>query len=136
MDLPNKKSELLTLALRDLEVVEKDNKYTVDMGDYYHQTMNSCYVCLAGAVMANTLDAESIVIGIRNRVYTNMFGEDNKNKLRWLNDVREFCEYRFNNLIEVCGIYHCEYNNDPDNFKVSIRKVIEYYESHPEIDTF
>jgi hypothetical protein len=134
MDLPNKKSELLKLALRDLEVVEKDDKYTVDMHNYYCQKMDSCYVCLAGAVMANTLDAESIVI--ENRVHTYMYGESNKNKLRWLNDVREFCEDKHNNLIEVCGIDHCEYDDDPDNFKVSIRKVIEYYESHPEIDTF
>lgn len=53
--LPNKPSKLLKVALEDLEAVEKDLKYRIDMNSWHQPEDNKCSVCLAGAVMANRL---------------------------------------------------------------------------------
>lgn len=58
MRLPDKLHELLHLALHDLEMVQKDPSYTINMGDWhnYSSRVKTCYVCLAGCVMANSLE--------------------------------------------------------------------------------
>ena len=55
--LPNKPSELLTVALNDLIKTENDPRYRVDMY-IWHDPMgpDSCLVCLAGSVMAQSLE--------------------------------------------------------------------------------
>ena len=56
--LPTRPSELIKLALSDLEKCEVDGEfYRVDMGRWhvFDETDNVCYVCLAGSVMAQTL---------------------------------------------------------------------------------
>lgn len=54
--LPAKPSELIRLALKDLEAVERDKKtYVVDMGRYHEPNSSDsgkCAVCFAGAVMS------------------------------------------------------------------------------------
>lgn len=57
--LPNKLSELIRVALADLESVEGDPRYLVDMQRWHHPDFkkNTCQVCLAGSVMAKTLGA-------------------------------------------------------------------------------
>lgn len=57
--LPDKPSELIRLALKDLRKTERQFwKYKIDM-DIWHSgktsTLSRCSVCLAGAVMAQTL---------------------------------------------------------------------------------
>lgn len=55
--LPDKPSALLRLALADLRKVEAlPEIYTVDMGTYHESWDGRCNVCLAGAVMAGTLN--------------------------------------------------------------------------------
>lgn len=56
--LPDKPSELIRVALQDLEAVENDSRYSVDM-DVWHEpdTYTTCYVCLAGSVIAKSLGA-------------------------------------------------------------------------------
>lgn len=57
--LPHKPSELLKLALTDLELVEKDNDYTVVMSTWHHRGEDGvCAVCLAGSVMAKTCNLD------------------------------------------------------------------------------
>lgn len=55
--LPKIPSKLLQLAMDDLALIEKDERYTVNMS-HWHHSWNSladrCSVCLAGAVMAMT----------------------------------------------------------------------------------
>ena len=55
--LPSKPSDLIELALQDLESVEKSPKYEVYMSEWHAYTPGAdiCSVCLAGAVMAQTL---------------------------------------------------------------------------------
>ena len=51
-----KSSELIRIALSDLKKVLASPKHAVDMGDWILPTLNICYVCLAGAVLINTLE--------------------------------------------------------------------------------
>ena len=56
-ELPDKPSELLALALSDLEKAECSDQYIIDML-YWHEpdiSSGKCLVCLAGAVMAFSL---------------------------------------------------------------------------------
>ena len=59
--LPTKPSELIRVALRDLRACEDDDGYVVHMCRWHWPTTDNrgrkvCSVCLAGAVMAQTLD--------------------------------------------------------------------------------
>lgn len=68
IDLPNKLSALLRLALEDLNMVEQSPKYDVDMGEWHRPVvrqygdnvppLHTCIVCLAGAVMTRALNEE------------------------------------------------------------------------------
>lgn len=58
--LSNKPSQLLLQAMLDLEKVEADPNYKIDMGTWF--AVNSkCTVCLGGAVMAKTLGLKEAV---------------------------------------------------------------------------
>ena len=79
--LPNKPSELIRLALSDLEECEQDPKYAVDMGSWHRPVGAQCLVCLAGSVMAKTMKVPQ----------HNFETPDNHvefRKLRFLNDIR------------------------------------------------
>ena len=55
--LPDKPSELIRLALDDLEKAEKSPTYEVNMDRWHTQEEDGiCHVCLAGSVMAFSLD--------------------------------------------------------------------------------
>ena len=51
--LPTKLSELIALSLFDLEQVEKNDKYTVNMSYWYWPHAHTCFVCLGGSVLVN-----------------------------------------------------------------------------------
>lgn len=56
-------SKLIRLALKDLRKVELSTEYKVNMDDWHvpankYENASACFVCLAGAVMAGTLDAD------------------------------------------------------------------------------
>lgn len=54
--LPDKLSDLIEVALNDLELVEKDPRYKIRMDKWHSpQVDGKCHVCMAGAVMAMTL---------------------------------------------------------------------------------
>lgn len=53
--LPDKLSELIHVALRDLEAAEKAPNIVIDMGEWHTPLADGkCAVCLAGAVMRGT----------------------------------------------------------------------------------
>lgn len=54
--LPEKLSDTLKLALKELKACEKDPKVRIDMSYWYGSRSSGCSVCLAGAVMRNRLD--------------------------------------------------------------------------------
>jgi hypothetical protein len=56
--LPDLPSELIRLALHDLELCANDDKYDIDMGLWYKRHDEGyCSVCLAGSVMAQEFDS-------------------------------------------------------------------------------
>jgi hypothetical protein len=54
-NLPKKPSKLLALALGDLEKCEQDDRYVIDMQTWHITHGDGCHVCLAGAVLAQSL---------------------------------------------------------------------------------
>jgi hypothetical protein len=64
---PKKPSNLILLALHDLNLAERDPKYDIDMS-VWHQPASGfpskntlCYVCFAGSVMAKSLKRPNTV---------------------------------------------------------------------------
>ena len=56
--LPDMPRELIHLAIDDLEKTEGDGRYTIGMHSWHTPVKDNCRVCLAGAVMAQTLNAD------------------------------------------------------------------------------
>jgi hypothetical protein len=86
--LPDKLSDLIEVALADLEKVEKDPIYKVDMHKWHDPMPDAegqpvCLVCLAGAVMAKTLEAPEFLDSHPGR-----FDEKTALKLSALNFIR------------------------------------------------
>ena len=57
--LPEKLSDLLRLAVRDAQACEADPRYVLYMGEWHRRAGAHCYVCMAGAIMAQTLGADA-----------------------------------------------------------------------------
>lgn len=86
--LPDKPSELIMLALKDLNLVRGDDRYKIDMICWHvkYRTEEVCRVCLAGSVMAKTLHATiEDDAGIRPEFYET----DTKCKLEALDNFRQ-----------------------------------------------
>lgn len=101
IELPNKMSELINLALGDLRAVEKmKKKYVVNMGiwhspqselgDYEPQTtqVDKCVVCFAGSVMAQTLKIPDDVKYDVGYGGNDCFDEETDRKLDAINSLR------------------------------------------------
>lgn len=73
--LPNIPSALIRIAIKDLEACEISDRYTINMGNWHRQVLKEynydsfrwvelptfkCSVCLAGAVMSQTLGTNGI----------------------------------------------------------------------------
>jgi len=58
--LPDTPSALIRLALDDLRKIEGDDRYAVDMYNWHCPSplAAKCYVCLAGAVMAKSIELD------------------------------------------------------------------------------
>lgn len=80
--LPKKLSDRILVALHDLELVEADPRYKIDM-DTWHKPNGQCAVCLAGSVMAKTLNAP-----IKVELDTCDFPYEIEEQLEGLNAVR------------------------------------------------
>lgn len=84
--LSNKPSELIKLALADMEKVQRRG-IKFDMTSWVdtdYQTNKICSVCMAGAVMTNTLDVKSLYD----------LDRETENKMRALNELRSGHFYR------------------------------------------
>lgn len=80
--LPDKPSELIMLALKDLVCIRNTPGYIVDM-EYWHRSQgDTCSVCLAGAVIAGTLKSP------KQTTLPCDFDDDIRNKLLALNKFR------------------------------------------------
>ena len=116
--LPDKPSSLIRIALADLKRIEKDPRYRVDMTQWHTPTGGLCRVCLAGSVIAKTLQSDSL-----KYVTANYYSQRERLKFYALN------EFRLGNIqgglihmgIDIpykllYGVPICEYSRDPEQF--------------------
>ena len=84
--LPDKPSELINMALKNLNQCLKDDNYHVDMFYFHTYFMgeNKCHVCLAGSVFAKTMKAGTN----ESMAWKLMEYPNEKNKLYALDDFR------------------------------------------------
>lgn len=116
--LPDKKSELLRLAVRNLEEVESmPDVYKVNMDAWHYPRLDfddKCHVCVAGSVIARTLGAKPDQVRLPYH-----FDPDDAIDLRELNWDRL--------KIEDQGIV---YSENPDRFKAALLELAAHAESH------
>ena len=86
MKLPDKPSELIMVALKDLNACDRSRTYTVDMKTWHSYDIgsNTCVVCLAGSVMAQTLKVAN-----DRSTSPDFFPTEIDDKLNALNDFRQ-----------------------------------------------
>jgi hypothetical protein len=122
--LPDKTSELLEVALRDLEACEADPKYRVAMHTWHHYLTpeDVCLVCLAGAVMAKSLD----VAYNHTRNPTFVGDEATRRKLFLLENLRDPSCSLNRDAVTIFSQFRCP-TYQHENFKPYLRALIEYY---------
>ena len=132
MKLPDKPSELIRLALADLALCAADPNYRIDMGEWHKPEHGVCQVCLAGAVMAKSLNASRAV-----ELYSNDFPE-NRRKITALNDLRQGDVFRaFDEIdLDLSSWGHnaperdiTPYHKDPVGFMADMRRLADDLEA-------
>ena len=82
--LPRKPSDLILLALKDFGSVERSVHYEVNMDEWHNPfDFGTCAVCMAGAVMARTLNVNPL-----EKCNPDDFTDGTKNKLIALDHLR------------------------------------------------
>ncbi|HUF64009.1 MAG TPA: hypothetical protein VMN36_18160 [Verrucomicrobiales bacterium] len=128
--LPDKPSELIRLAVRDLEKIEGDGRYQICMAQWHFPVENGpCLVCLAGAVMSRTLGA-----GDREVRFPLSFGKRNAGRLLALESLarggfREaFSRMDIEAAPPLMDYGMLPYREDPEQFKADLLTVADYFE--------
>lgn len=133
--LPRTPSKLIRLALRDLSKIEKDPRYTINMSVFHTPKFNGeleniCQVCLAGAVMANTLK-----VPVMEDVGPGRFALDISNPLLALDFFRMgdismgilYLDIPFpKGMVREYNVPF--YENDPKGFKAAMRRLADCFE--------
>ena len=85
IELPNKMSSLLRLAVKDAQACEADPRYVLMMGSWHEPARNSakCAVCMAGAVMAQTIGVTPLKV-----VSPYSFTPPTRRRLEAIDDMR------------------------------------------------
>jgi hypothetical protein len=146
--LPDKPSELLKVALADLEAVEGDSRYNIDLLTWHEPNEygdGRCVVCLAGSVMAKSLGAD-IELDLGPSAEDLGISIATSNKLYALNNFRiGLIRAAYKNLnrakpdslpdyVEMSSPHWVQKHGEAkdDSFKCSIRRLIELLESEGE----
>jgi len=134
--LPEKLSDLIELALADLEKVEKNWRYKVNMSKWHRPIWNKwylpnmCEVCFAGAVMAGTLGVD-----INENIDVRGFNDYIHYRLRALDslrvgDVEGALEYLRMRQPPVGTIDVTPYEESPLLFRKDLEKIVVYLRKH------
>jgi hypothetical protein len=137
--LPDKPSELIRLALADLEKCEVDSRYKIHMSSWHEpDSRGSCCVCVAGAVMAQTFKISSEVWLTPSGMCSQLcLGGVIHSKLLALDELREG---NIDGAFYILGINLPEnapttfnvtqYDEFPLQFKADMRSMADMLESH------
>lgn len=136
--LPDKMSELLRVAVDDLEKIEADPNYRINMAQWHSPSGAYCEVCLAGATLATRgipsdveIDPSIPIQSLEGRkVYDKLCAI---NSLR-TGSVKTAAEYmgitdtaRLNNITHVAMT---RYEHGPENFKRELRDLANDLEKY------
>ncbi len=128
--LPDKPSELIRLAVHDLEKIEGDERYQFCMAQWHYPVENGpCFVCLAGAVMGGTLRA-----GDREVCFPATFGKRNAGRLMALeslargNFTEAFSRMGIEGTPPLTDFAMPYYREDFEQFKADLLTVADYFE--------
>ena len=132
--LPDKPGDLIKVALDNLNKVEKDPMYEVNMRDSWHRpfetdTVQKCSVCFSGEVMAKTMN-----LSRKNEIMPNNFHYKLERKIRALDSFRKGnVEYgllclNFRKPDNMLPIFRVEsYSHNPRKFKKDMKNMIEFF---------
>lgn len=129
LNLPEKASDLIRVALADLETIEADPRYMIDM-EMWHKPNSHCKVCLAGAVMAARVDAP------KEDLVPSSFGRHTGVRLSALNEFRKGDTW--DGVMRISKIYIstklekqtvARYEDDPVAFKADMNRMADYLEA-------
>ena len=135
--LPEKPSELIRVAIKDLIKCEKSPKYYIDMGEWHtpYGYLGKCTVCLAGSVMAKTFDKN-----LKAVIFPESFDSSTENKLVAIDNLRAgdlhsaFLNLNIEYNCELFGVSEFEgidmiqYHANPTLFKKDMLGLADYLE--------
>lgn len=136
--LPDKLSALTRVALKDLEKIEQDQRYVVDMSEWHWMDKSGeCHVCFAGVVMAGTLTSS-----LYDSLTPVSFDEDTRKKLLALDEMRSgYVQNAVHTLRNVNGVSEdtlssaydldtpLNYADDPEWFKARLYEIADKLEA-------
>ena len=138
--LPDKPSELIRVALADLAKCEADPTYEIDMNVWHKGAAiptDTCLVCLAGAVMANSLrvaPTASVIPpagGFESGDIGALFAIDS---LRAGNVLAAVANLRLPmdamNRVPRDEVEICEYETDPSEFRADMETLADELEAN------
>ena len=137
--LPDKPSELILVALKDLIKCERSKKYKVDMTIWHQKEWPdapACSVCLGGSVMAKSFDANpNEVLEPYNMKHLRV---SDRRKLKALDHFRrgniwcglESMRLPLKRLYKIDSHMDVQfYSESPTKFKADMRKMAKYLKS-------
>jgi hypothetical protein len=130
--LPDKLSELIRVAIKDLEAAEKAENVLIDMNIWHYPDAleQKCVVCLAGSVMRN-------IIEDNQNAEPHHFPDPLRRKFNALNEIRDgYIESALGclgkDLPEELPEYTeiTEYEDSPEEFKKDMLRIADELEEH------
>ena len=129
--LPDTLSALIRVGLVDLHKCEKDDKYIINMDDWHNPYEDgTCAVCLAGSVMAKTLNTNvnerMVPVGTQDGVIeAKLYALDNARTGcvdRALGHMALYTTYKYDRLI-------VDYEDDPVLFREQMSQLADDLEA-------
>jgi len=139
--LPSKLGDLIRLAIKDLEACESTPGYLIEMAEWhtYVPDEDICYVCLAGAVMANTLKVPRDVTDFPALYFEAQLDALDLIRLYLDDPMEQEWDYLAETLqpnysgLDIDSpvldtIVAANYHNDPEQFKRSLADLADHFD--------
>jgi len=119
--LPDKRSSLIRLAVADLEKCERNPRYVINMDSWIISGETTCSVCLAGSIMAQTLNMDDRKTCLLNSLLSSEYSKVDIKKFCFLNSLRYDLKYG--------------YHRNSEQFKKELLEIAARFEADPVKDT-